>query len=138
MKIGFDPRILPSDSILLTCSSHEERCLALPLRWGRWRPLKAILFHYDDSNPRREKNHAELLRLYGAGTEIVEVMFTETRAVDSFRRNRHVIIGILEECSGCPIVFDISVFTRRHLLMLFRWLDDMEIWSRVCVVYSEP
>src|SRR5262245_49726864 len=121
MKQLFSSSALPRDSVLFTCSSHEDRCLAIPQRWGAWRPRKVILFHYDDSNPRRERNHAELLRLYDAGSEIVELMFTESRIVESFRRNKSSMAHLFDEYSGCSIVLDISVFTRRHLLMLLRW-----------------
>jgi len=37
-----------------------------------------------------------------------------------------------------PLVIDISVFTKRHLLMLLRWCDDMSVWGRHTIVYSEP
>src|SRR5690606_719906 len=37
-----------------------------------------------------------------------------------------------------PIVIDVSVLTKRHLLMLLRWLDDCDCWDRVWLLYSEP
>ena len=36
------------------------------------------------------------------------------------------------------IVLDISVFTKRHLLIILRWLDDEGYWDRITIVYSEP
>ena len=35
-------------------------------------------------------------------------------------------------------MIDISVFTKRHLLMMLGWLDDSGLWERLYVVYSEP
>lgn len=138
MKALLDPALLPADALLLTCSSHEDRCLAIPRRWGYWRPRHVLLFHYDDANPRREKNHAELLRLYDASSRVVEIPFTEGRAVDSFRRSRRQIIDALEEFRSKSILLDVSVFTRRHLLMLLQWLDDAGLWKNLWVLYSEP
>jgi hypothetical protein len=45
---------------------------------------------------------------------------------------------LLAKASLTPIVFDISVFTKRHLLMMLRWLDDEGYWDNLTVVYSEP
>ena len=134
----FDSMRMPDRAVLLTCSSHEERCLAVPLRWGRWRPSKVVLFHYDDPNPRREKHHSDLRAQYSNSTHLEEVSFTEQDAVDSFRRNHDVLTMLLLESTGVPIVLDITTFTKRHLLMTLQWLDDSGLWPNIYIVYSEP
>jgi hypothetical protein len=45
---------------------------------------------------------------------------------------------LLASRKDASIVLDISVFTKRHLLMMLRWLDDESYWDRLTVVYSEP
>ena len=138
MKKLFDPEQLPGDGLLLTCSSHEDRCLAIPGRWQKWRPSRVMLFHYDDENERRERNHAELRRLYNAGAEVVEVVFREGNSVESFRANHGLMRECLEQFHDRPIFFDISVFTKRTLLMILQWLDDYGCWPRLFILYSEP
>lgn len=134
----FDPAHMPEGAVLLTCSSHEERCLAIPLRWGRWRPSRVVLFHYDDLNPRREKNHSELRASYSNSSLLEELVFTERDAVDSFRRNRDNLRALLSESARLPVVLDITTFTKRHLLMTLQWLDDSGMWPNLYIVYSEP
>jgi hypothetical protein len=139
MKLLFDAANVPSASLLITCSSHESRCLGLMRFLGGWVPRKCVLFHYDDPNPRREDSHtrmrAELVR---AGVSLVELPFTERSAVKSLRDNMAQLRSTLEGLEPGPIVVDVSVLTKRHLLMVLQWLDDEGLWERLCLVYSEP
>jgi hypothetical protein len=139
MKLPFSSKLLPQGCILLTCSSHEERCRGLISKLDRWTPAEAILFHYDDPNPRREENHRIMeAQLRQLGVTPVSLQFTESNAVKSLRDNMDYLRGVLENVKGAAVVLDISVFTKRHLLMTLRWLDDAKAWERLCVVYSEP
>jgi hypothetical protein len=45
---------------------------------------------------------------------------------------------ILASRKNDAIVLDISVFTKRHLLMILRWLDDEGYWDKLCVIYTAP
>src|SRR5947209_697101 len=117
MNQQFSPAELPSDSVFLACSSHEDRCLGIVEKWGARPPKKALLFHYDDPNPRREKNHEVLQGALGALCKVAEIPFTETNAVSSFHSQHESLWTIIRESAGHPVVVDISVFTKRHLLM---------------------
>jgi hypothetical protein len=111
----------------------------LLLKLGEWRPKRAVIFHYNDPNPKREKNHRAMVNdLQALSIEPIEVEFTETNAVKSLHDNMRKLSQILETQEHVSIVFDISVFTRRHLLMMLRWLDDAGYWDRLTIVYSEP
>lgn len=139
MKVPFAPKDLPVNSVLLACSSHEGRCKGVISRIGSWRPKAAALFHYDDPNPRREENHREMeLQLTSAGVRAFNLPFTEGSAVKSLRDNMEALRSILANDPEVEIVFDITVFTKRHLLMMLRWLDDEGYWDRLTVAYSEP
>jgi len=138
MKKEFSAECLPKNSLFFVCSSHEERCLGIVRQWRGWRPERTVTFHYDDPNPRRETNHAEMLSLLGAGQATEDIRFTEKDAVASFHRNREQLGSVLRLHAGAPVVADVSVFTKRHLLMLLRWLDDHDCWDRLWLLYSEP
>lgn len=139
MKLEFSPSLLPPKAVLLTCSSHEGRCKGFISLMGGWRPTEVVVFHYDDANPRREANHRAMeASLQAAHAEPVTLQFTERNAVKSLHDNMSRLRSILNRNEGAAIVFDISVFTKRHLLMMLRWLDDESYWERLCVVYSEP
>jgi hypothetical protein len=139
MKGDLGEHRLPSGALFITCSSHEERCLGVLQATSAWTPQRAILFHYDDDNARRELHHAKMLteleQRY-ANTRVLQ--FTESSAVLSLRENIGTLRGALGSGEPPPIVLDISVFTKRHLLMMLHWLDDEGAWDRLTIVYSEP
>ena len=139
MKLALKTGVLPNGAMLVTCSSHEDRCKALLLHAGEWTPSEVVLFHYDDPNPIREENHltmeTEFQRLR---TRLTVLKFTEGDPVRSMRDNMHKLRQAIERAATNALVIDISVFTKRHFLMMLRWLDDSDLWSRLYVVYSEP
>jgi hypothetical protein len=139
MKVHCSPHLLPPSSLLLTCSSHEARCEGLLASLGRWKPSRAVVFHYDDQNPQREIRHRAIVgALNAASVSPMDILFAESSPVRSLRENMAVLRTALADIGDAQVVLDMSVFTRRHLLMIFRWLDDEGLWDRLCVVYSEP
>lgn len=139
MKLEFSASQLPAKGVLLTCSSHEGRCSGFISRMNGWRPVEAVIFHYDDPNPKREDNHQAMEAVLRASSvEPIALRFTERSAVKSLHDNMDRLRRILRPNEDAAIIFDISVFTKRHLLMMLRWLDDEGYWSRLFVVYSEP
>ena len=130
---------LPDGAVLVTCSSHEDRCKGLGTRAGEWSPGEVVLFHYDDENPIREENHRQMESAFqGMGVAPTVLTFTEADAVNSLRDNMRELQDAVDRSNGDVVVLDISVFTKRHLLMMLRWLDDRSLWDKLYVVYSEP
>ena len=130
---------LPDGAVLVTCSSHEDRCRGFVARAEGWAPGEVVLFHYDDENPIREENHRRMESGFRkTGCLLTVLQFTETDAVASLRDNLQKLREAVDRCGGKAVVIDISVFTKRHLLMMLRWLDDGGLWDRLYVVYSEP
>src|SRR5439155_10281602 len=121
------------DAQLLPC--WQSICEML----GEWKPVEAAVFHYDDENPRREENHRQMESdLRAASLKVTMLQFTEMDAAMSLRQNMQLLRGVLGRRNDSSIVLDISVFTKRHLLMMLRWLDDEGLWDRLTIVYSEP
>jgi len=121
------------DAQLLPC--WQSICEML----GEWKPVEAAVFHYDDENPRREENHRQMESYFRpASLKVTMLQFTEMDAAMSLRQNMQLLRGVLGRRNDSSIVLDISVFTKRHLLMMLRWLDDEGLWDRLTIVYSEP
>lgn len=139
MKLSLSTTALPRSSLLITCSSHEVRCRGVLRNCGNWSPRAAVLFHYDDDNPQRECNHELMVSdLLAASVNPIVLPFTEASAVKSLHDNMVPLRSLLAVAADAVIVLDISVFTKRHLLMMLRWLDDEGLWDRLTVVYCEP
>src|SRR5574342_293749 len=125
MKLVYSPTLITSNAILITCSSHEDRCKGLVSQLGGRKLAEAILFHYDDTNPRREENHHEMEdALKAASVDPIVLRFTESNAVKSLHDNMDRLRTVLASHNHRTVILDISVFTKRHLLMMLRWLDD--------------
>ena len=125
--------------MLLTCSSHEERCEGFISQMAGWRPASAVIFHYDDVNPKRELRHAAMAdALTAVAVSPTTLQFTESNAVKSLHDNMGKLGQLLVAHKSDAIVLDVSVFTKRHLLMMLRWLDDEGCWDRLWIVYSTP
>jgi hypothetical protein len=104
-----------------------------------WKPTGAVIFHYDDVNPKREIRHKAMIEALQASSVVSTTLrFTEANAVKSLRDNMGKLREIFSLTNWDAIVLDISVFTKRHLLMMLRWLDDEGYWERLCVIYSTP
>lgn len=138
MKQPFSSDTLPPSGVFVACSSHEDRCLGIVQRFGGWRPKTAVIFHYDDPNPRREHHHATIRSILQQHIEIIEVGYTEADGVASYHAQRKTFLDVISDARGESIILDISVFTKRHLLMLLRWLDDQGCWEQLRVLYTEP
>jgi hypothetical protein len=139
MKTILSPDLLPTQALLLTCSSHEARCEGFVSRMAGWKPTGAVIFHYDDVNPKREIHHKAMVDfLDAASISAVTLQFSESNAVMSLRDNMNKLKEILASRKNDAIVLDISVFTKRHLLMILRWLDDEGYWDKLCVIYTAP
>ena len=109
------------------------------MRARDWSPSEVVLFHYDDPNPIREDNHRDMeIVIRQLGARLTVLQFTEADAVRSLRENRETLRNVTDRSSNEVIVIDISVFTKRHLLMMLMWLDDSSFWSRLSVAYTEP
>jgi len=139
MKTPFDPALLPERALLIACSSHEERCEGLCRRKGSWQPRSVVLFHYDDDNPRREKRHEALVDAFtGKSCRPISLPFAERDAAASLQANMQALDAALADNGDGAVLLDISVLTKRHLLMALRWLDDRHCWDRLWIVYIEP
>lgn len=125
--------------ILLTCSSHEDRCFGILKNLGKKKPTDVVIFHYNDKNVKRENNHKKMEEYVNQyRIKPTNIPFAESDAVISLHENMDKIQKIIDANNSKQIVFDISVFTKRHLLIMLRWLDDKKLWEKLTVVYCEP
>jgi hypothetical protein len=66
------------------------------------------------------------------------VPFQEDHLTANFNSHTSGLMTVFDRQLGGPIVVDVSVLTKRHLLLLLQWLDDCGWWDRLWIVYSEP
>jgi hypothetical protein len=138
MKTALRDVTLPDDGLLILCASHEERSKALATQLGPWSPSGAVMFHYADSNDLGRRHHAEIVSALDSLCPLVECPFDENRVIENFDSHKKRLRATIEQYGTQAIVIDVSVLTKRHLLLLLRWLDDCNFWNRLWLVYTEP
>lgn len=139
MKLLFDPHSFRVPAVLVCCSSHEDRCLGILSRINEDKLCSVVLFHHDDPNPRREENHVRMLtKIDDLHTDLYEISYTKNRPIRSLTQATLTLRKVFMGRPDATILLDISVLTRRHMLMLYQWFDDMGYWDRLQVVYCEP
>ena len=139
MKVLFSTDRVSSDSVLIACSSHEERCTGALRNIADWRPRCVVLFHYKDDNAQREHRRAELLSsVKASGLPSHELPYAKSHPAACLREAIPVLADTFKQYPSASIILDISVMTRQHCLMLCQWLEDAGYWDRLVIVYSEP
>lgn len=127
----------PKDAVLVTAVTEEDRCAGALSRMKE-RPVHTIVIWYTDQNQRRDhhlQSISDLLKRRDWEFSFIEC--DETIPADCIRTQTSALKRFVVD-EQLPIILDISVFTKRNLLMLWKWLDDVGAWDRVTVVYSEP
>ena len=136
MIVGLRPSFLPANSLLLCCSSHEQRCLGTVDSTQDWSPRRALLFSYDDGDPQASAHHSAILRHLLDRAPVDQIGLSSI--VDSSDRRSSALSRCLIEHGDNPVVVDVSVLSKKHLLVLMRWLDDYDKWGQLWIVYNEP
>lgn len=134
MKMSFDESLLPAKATLITCSSHEERCLGIIEVCREWVPRRSVVLGYEDNDQRRMSHHSTMLSAFDSGGDVEEMPLSSIEGGRSTDR----LLTILSECRDYPLVVDMSVFSKGHLLLLLSCIDDSGLWNQLWVVYCEP
>lgn len=137
MKTLFDSALLPNGGVFLLCSSHEERCLGIVADVEHWAPYRAVVFRYDDDDERGRKHHATIVSALERCCPVEELPLAGLEGGGVAGSQARLQSVLLDRCD-CPIVLDMSVLSKRHLLLLLRCIDDCGLWGHLWIVYSEP
>lgn len=139
MKIRFEPALFQAPSVLVCCSSHEDRCMGVLSQISDDRPIAIALFHHDDPDPQRERKRRDMLdAARRLDVEVVEIPHTKSQPAISMAREVRQLTDLLSEYPDAEVILDISVLTRIHMFMLFQWFDDIGCWDRLRITYCEP
>jgi hypothetical protein len=129
---------LPSDAIFLMCVTGEDRCCGIIDRMDGWKPAATVICSYSGNDIQRDEQKKRAVdSLDSRFLTFVDIKCPENDPAKCLRLLFPELKALLEVPQR-QLVIDMSVFRKRHLLMLWRWLDDIGIWDNVSIVYSEP
>lgn len=135
MKKEFHRSLLPEGATLISCSSHEERCLGIIDACGDWVPERSLVLGYEDDDRRGEIHHSRILSAFGGACSVVDLPVT---SIEGGAGATDRLLVILKECHGRPLVLDMSALSKGHLLRLLSCIDDCGMWDQLWAAYSEP
>lgn len=138
MKLHLDEARLPSDAVFLMCVNEEDRSRGVLERSGKWNPAHTVLVTYSGDNPRRDGQLARVMDVVQGRSLAYAITECDEAFPAKCLKSQIDALSLLGGATKPSLVIDISVFTKRNLLMLWQWLDDINAWDRVTVVYSEP
>jgi len=128
-----------ADSVFITCASYEERCLGVPRRFsGDYRFDNAFVFAYDHPSEERERHLEEMKSILTQRGNVQRILTSEEDPIVGIRE----LVGRINELGLDPesaiINIDATTFTKRHLLLLLKALDEGGLWPSLRVYYTEP
>jgi len=129
------------DSFFITCASFEERCLGVPQRLSeRLQFERGYVFVYEDPSEKREQNLRKLEALLTLKGHFEKISTSENNPLPAIGRLYNELKSFKEkvELAHFVITLDISTFTKRHLLLLLKNVDDLGLWNKLRIFYTEP
>jgi hypothetical protein len=138
MKLHLDEARMPCDAVFFTCVTEEDRSRGVLERSVTWRPCHTVIVTYCGDNPRRDSQLRRVKEVVERRSLVHAITECDEASPARCLKSQVDVLAPLVGARQLPLVIDISVFTKRNLLMLWRWLDDINAWDRVTVVYSEP
>jgi hypothetical protein len=125
------------DDFLILSSSWEERCLGVAERLKFYSSNKILINVYDNPTPKKEEIYKELKKMLIHKGEIQAVNSKQSNPLDGIKRMLYHIKTNFK--NGIPkISFDISCFTRKHLLQLLNCLECNGLLGNTNFYYSQP
>lgn len=92
--------------------------------------------------PVTETSSAAFDRLFaecrGRFGNVARISYNELECVGSFHKSILTLGEIIKTYALDAIVFDITSFSRRYILMLLSWVDCKGLWGRLMICYCEP
>lgn len=137
-SIGCSRRGSPDD-VFVCCASFEERCLGSLHRFSDdYQFRHGYLFIYDSPSEKRQRNLEEMKEILGPRGYFEIVESYKDDPIPSIARLRERIASLNLNTGNNTITVDTSTFTKRHLLLLLKMLDDLGLWQALRIFYTEP
>jgi hypothetical protein len=127
------------DNVFITCASFEDRCLGVPRRLSEdYRFDKGFLFAYEDPNEQREQHLRMMGQILNPRGSLQEIRTTENEPLPAIAELAAKLRGLRLHPNDSIITIDVTTFTKRHLLLLLKAIDDLRLWSILRIYYTEP
>lgn len=126
------------DEVLILAASWENRCLGLTRRLGKYRCKMVLMTVYDSPSKLRSENIevlTELLRTTHG--DLRKLTASHANPLPNVRETIDLIRQVSQDRTP-RITFDISTFTRKHLLQLLQGLDLAGMLASCHFYHTEP
>lgn len=126
------------DDVFICCASFESRCLGSLRRFSQYEYRHACMFVYDHPDERRDEHLREMREILGSSGSFEEISASELNPIPAIQLLRDRLRSLGLRPGQCAATVDTTAFTKRHLLLLLRMLDDLDLWADLRLLYTEP
>lgn len=125
------------DDFLILSSSWEERCLGFAQKTKNYYSKNILLNVYDSKNTKKEEHIKLLTELLESKGSVKNFTNRQSNPIDGIKHMLHFMKDAYK--GAMPrISFDISCFTRKHLLQLLNCLDCNKMLNNTNFYYTQP
>ena len=125
------------DDFLILSLSWEDRCLGVAQRTKFYNSKFILINVYDNKTKKKEENLKELHRLLKSKGTLKNISSKQSRPIDGIIQMLNFIKNNSSNANP-RISFDISCFTRKHLLQLLNCLECNNLLRNTNFYYSQP
>jgi len=128
-----------SDNVFITCASFEERCLGVPRKFDdNYTFDKAYIFKYKHQDKQREKHLKDMVSILDTRGSIKRIVTSEDDPIPALAELSKNLKGINHSPEESIVTLDITTFTKHHLLLLFKTIDNLGLWDFLRIYYTPP
>jgi hypothetical protein len=127
-------RIKRDDDVFICCAGFEERCFGSFNRFKNFTPRNSFIISYE--RDAIGSKYAKTMHSMLKGSK--SILTSGKDPVNSFAALAADIRKLGLNPRDSVITIDVTVLTKRHILLLLRMLDDMELFNSIRVLYTEP
>lgn len=125
------------DDLLIVAASWEQRCLGLPQRLSNYKCAHILMTEYDGVSAKRAENIEKLRAIFHNIAPVKVIEATHANPLRNVRETVAFMRGL--KLRHTPrITFDVSTFTRKHLLQLLQGLDSAGVLGDCHIYHTEP
>jgi hypothetical protein len=107
-------------------------------RFSQYGYRRGYVFVYDHPDERRDEHLRAMREVLSSSGPSEEISASELDPIPAIRLLRERLCSLDLKPGQHTATVDITTFTKRHLLLLLRMLDDVGLWPHLRLLYTEP
>lgn len=127
------------DNILITSTSYEDRCLGFPeLLSEEYIFQICYLINYDTINKKRDANRNEIIKIFEGRGNLEQITTNDSDPTNAMSIIYANLKEMMVDDKDFTVDLDISTLNKKNLFMILKYIDDLGLWNKLRIFYTEP